>query len=67
MVIPILNIELLIYGTDFQGGDSAAGKQALPVGKIIEANVLRKDNQEIIRTFIMCEWYLEKIVKKIQI
>ena len=47
--------------------DFSAGKQALPVGKIIEANVLRKDNQEIIRTSIMCEWYLEKIVKKIQI
>ena len=29
-----------------QDGDSPAGMQALPVGKIIEAKVLRKDNQE---------------------
>ena len=31
----------------YQGGDSSAGKQALPVGKIIEALVFRKDNQKI--------------------
>ena len=29
-----------------QGGDSAAGTQALPVGKIIEDKVCRKDNQK---------------------
>ena len=38
-----------------QGGDSPAGMQALPVGKIIEAKVLRKDSQEIVQTCIMCE------------
>ena len=27
-----------------QGGDSAAGTQALPVGKIIDDKVCRKDN-----------------------
>ena len=32
-----------------QGGDSTAGMQALPVGKIIEVKVLRKDNQEIVQ------------------
>ena len=30
-----------------QGGDSSAGTQALPVGKIIKAKVFRKDNPEI--------------------
>ena len=39
-----------------QGGDLPAGMQALPVGKIIEAKVLRKDNPEIVQTWIMCEW-----------
>ena len=29
-----------------QGSDSAAGTQALPVGKIIEDKVCRKDNQK---------------------
>ena len=29
-----------------QGGDSAAGAQALPVGKIIDDKVCRKDNQK---------------------
>ena len=29
--------------------------QALPVGKIIKAKVLKKDNQEILQTCIMCE------------
>ena len=29
-----------------QGGDSAAGMQALPVGKIIDDKVCRKDNQK---------------------
>ena len=29
-----------------QGGDSAAGTQALPVGKIINDKVCRKDNQK---------------------
>ena len=38
-----------------QGGDSSADMQALPVGKIIEAKVLRKDNPEIVQTCIMCE------------
>ena len=31
----------------YQGGDSSAGMQALPVGKIIATKVLRKDNQGI--------------------
>ena len=31
-------------GSNGQGGDLAAGIQALPVGKIIEAQVLRKGN-----------------------
>ena len=31
-------------------GDSSAGMQALPVGKIIEVKVIRKDNQEIVPT-----------------
>ena len=39
----------------YQGGDSLAGMQALPVGKIIGAKVLRKDNPEIVHTCIMCE------------
>ena len=38
-----------------EAGDSSTGMQALPVGKIIEAKVLRKDNQEIVQTCIMCE------------
>ena len=29
-----------------QGSDSAAGTQALPVGKIIDDKVCRKDNQK---------------------
>ena len=29
-----------------QGGDLAAGTQALPVGKIIDNKVCRKDNQK---------------------
>ena len=29
-----------------EDGDSAAGTQALPVGKIIEDKVCRKDNQK---------------------
>ena len=33
-----------------QGGDLPAGMQALPVGKIIETKVLRKDNPEIVQT-----------------
>ena len=31
-----------------QGGDSTAGMQALPVGKIIEAKLFRKYNPEIL-------------------
>ena len=38
-----------------QGDDSSAGMQALPVGKMIEAKVIRKDNQEIVSTCILCE------------
>ena len=30
-----------------QGGDSSAGMQALPVGKIIETEVCRKDNPKV--------------------
>ena len=30
-----------------QGGDSSAGTQALPVGKIIETKVCRKDNPKV--------------------
>ena len=30
-----------------QGGDSSAGTQALPVGKIIETKVCRKDNPNL--------------------
>ena len=40
---------------EVQGGDSTAGMQALPVGKIIEAKVLRKDNQEKVQTCMLCE------------
>ena len=50
-----------------QGGDSPAGMQALPVGKIIEAKVLRKDSQEIVQTCIMCEGNQEKLEKINQI
>ena len=32
------------FRTHFQGGDSAAGMQALPLGKIIDDKVCRKDN-----------------------
>ena len=35
----------LIFSWD-QGGDSAAGTQALPVGKIIDDKLCRKDNQK---------------------
>ena len=38
-----------------QGDDSSAGTQALPVGKIIEAKVFRKDNPEISQTCMWCE------------
>ena len=30
-----------------QGGDSSTGTQALPVGKIIETKVCRKDNPKV--------------------
>ena len=42
-------------GTKRQGGDSSAGTQALPVGKIIEAKVFRKDNLEISQTYMWCK------------
>ena len=32
---------------EIQGGDSAAGTQALPVGNIIKAKVCRKDNPKV--------------------
>ena len=32
--------------SQLEGGDSAAGTQALPVGKIIDDKVCRKDNQK---------------------
>ena len=32
---------------DEQGGDLSAGTQALPVGKIIETKVCRKDNPKV--------------------
>ena len=35
-----------------QCGDFFAGMQALPVGKIIEAKVFRKDNPKIKRIFM---------------
>ena len=38
-----------------QGSDLSAGMQALPVGKIIEAKVRMKDNQEIVQTGKMWE------------
>ena len=38
-----------------QGGDSTAGMQVLPVGKIIEAKLPRKDNLIIVQTCIMFE------------
>ena len=34
-------------GAAVQGGDSSAGTQALPVGKIIETKVCRKDNPKV--------------------
>ena len=37
---------MLAYASNWQGGDSAAGTQALPVGKISHAKVCRKDNQK---------------------
>ena len=39
-----------------QGVDSSEGTQALPVGKIIEAKVFRKDNSEIPQNCMWCEY-----------
>ena len=41
--------------------------QALPVGKVIGANVNMVDDQEIVQTCILCEWNKEKLVKINQI
>ena len=42
--------------TKKQSSDLSAGMQALPVGNIIEAKVIiRKDYQEIVQTYILCE------------
>ena len=38
-----------MVGWGGQGGDLSAGTQALPVGKIIEVEVFRKDNQSYSR------------------
>ena len=48
------NLEFLDLGIKgFQGGDSAAGTQALPVGKIIDDKVYRKHNQKVITNLHM--------------
>ena len=41
--------QALLLGIDakHQGGDSYAGTQALPVGKIIKTKVCRKDNPKV--------------------
>ena len=38
----LVNIHIIV-----QGGDSSTGTQALPVGKIIETKVCRKDNPKV--------------------
>ena len=43
------------HGKQQQGGDLTAGMQALPVGNIIKAKVLRKNKQEKVQTCIICE------------
>ena len=43
-------LDILRALTTSQGGDLTAGTQALPVGKIIKAKVLRKDSREIVQT-----------------
>ena len=42
------------FTTQSQGSDIIAGIQALPVGKVIEAKVNRKDDQEIVQNCILC-------------
>ena len=52
---PLVGIDKLLIICTFtaqQGGDSAAGTQALPVGKIIDDKVCRKDNQKVSRICI---------------
>ena len=52
-VSPVLYAVLLTdnitnqFMAKFQGGDSPAGTQALPVGKIFETKVCRKDNPKV--------------------
>ena len=44
-----LSLSVALHGDSLQqGGDSAAGTQALPVGKIIDDKVCSKDNQKCI-------------------
>ena len=44
----------VIFFNQNQGGDLATGTQALPVGKIIDDKVCRKDNQKGIANLHIC-------------